>query len=231
MSSNSLPIVLSLATEEDIAALAEVQHSAFAPTLIHKRVFRNCSKEDSAANSLAHLSGCFGEGSGSRRLVTATQGDATLGFALWTAPVDEEEAAGVLPIVAAQARPPHTNKFPLGADVELGMSIFGQQPSGTRASPHWYLWQLAIRPEFQRRGAGTALLHWGCEQADSAGLSTYLKSSEEGLSVFKRAGFVPFGEPHTAGENDELVIHPLVRPPVLVVSRPTNGTDVSSSKV
>ncbi len=38
-------------------------------------------------------------------------------------------------------------------------------------------------------GAGSALVRWGTELADSLGLVSYLESSPYGYSVYKRAGY------------------------------------------
>jgi len=50
--------------------------------------------------------------------------------------------------------------------------------------------QLQTVPEHQRRGAGGMLLKWGTDEAARLGLPVFLCASEEGLSVYRRAGFV-----------------------------------------
>ncbi|KAF2771517.1 acyl-CoA N-acyltransferase [Teratosphaeria nubilosa] len=48
---------------------------------------------------------------------------------------------------------------------------------------------LVVHPAFQRRGAGTQLLSWGCEQADKLGVPIVLESTPAGLSLYQRVGF------------------------------------------
>ncbi|KAL8283100.1 hypothetical protein RQP46_005878 [Phenoliferia psychrophenolica] len=76
-----------------------------------------------------------------------------------------------------------------------------------------------------RSGAGTALLKWACDQAERAGLNTYLKATEEGMSLYKRFGFVA-GPPTVvkAGEED-LVMTPMRRTPAISIL-PATEADV-----
>lgn len=60
-------------------------------------------------------------------------------------------------------------------------------------------------PEFQGRGAGSALLDWGKMKADELGLPIYLESSAVGHGFYMKHGFhdievmdidfVPYGGP------------------------------------
>lgn len=44
-------------------------------------------------------------------------------------------------------------------------------------------------PEFQGRGAGSALIEWGKKMADEVGLPIYLESSAVGHGFYKKHGF------------------------------------------
>ena len=44
-------------------------------------------------------------------------------------------------------------------------------------------------PQYQRRGAASALLTWGTRKADELGLPAYLESSSEGHVLYGRHGF------------------------------------------
>lgn len=48
---------------------------------------------------------------------------------------------------------------------------------------------LVTHPDSQGRGAGSALLAWGVEQADKEGVVMALESTPAGLSMYKRFGF------------------------------------------
>lgn len=49
-------------------------------------------------------------------------------------------------------------------------------------------------PEHERKGAGTALLEWGIQLADSEGLSIRLLSTPPGFALYKKFGFVELGQ-------------------------------------
>lgn len=48
---------------------------------------------------------------------------------------------------------------------------------------------MATHPKRQRCGAVTLLLQRGADEADRAGLDTFLQASEEGLQAYRKAGF------------------------------------------
>ena len=63
------------------------------------------------------------------------------------------------------------------------------------APPHHYLYLLAVLPERQRQGVGSALLQAGLRPIDQAGRATYLETaSESNLAFYRRHGFVVTGE-------------------------------------
>ncbi|KAL4954834.1 acyl-CoA N-acyltransferase [Aspergillus filifer] len=55
---------------------------------------------------------------------------------------------------------------------------------------HYYLDTLATHPDYQRRGAGSMLLRWGCELADKDGVALYVDASKAGAPLYQRFGFV-----------------------------------------
>ncbi|ORY06770.1 acyl-CoA N-acyltransferase [Clohesyomyces aquaticus] len=71
--------------------------------------------------------------------------------------------------------------------------------------PHIYLHLLHTDPDFQKRGAGRALLRWGTTKADTVGLPVYLESSPAGHPFYLKHEFAdidrfdldlrPFGGP------------------------------------
>jgi ribosomal protein S18 acetylase RimI-like enzyme len=57
-------------------------------------------------------------------------------------------------------------------------------------NPHWYLWALAVDPDKQGNGVGTALLRKGTDKALAAGVPCYLETHDErNLGFFENAGF------------------------------------------
>jgi ribosomal protein S18 acetylase RimI-like enzyme len=56
--------------------------------------------------------------------------------------------------------------------------------------PHWYLWALAVDPEQQNKGIGTALLRQGTEKAQAQHIPCYLEThAERNLPFFGKARF------------------------------------------
>lgn len=120
------------------------------------------------------------------------------GAALWAAP-----GAWALPFS-------HTLRaFPLARRVfgrRLPLAVWALL-RGERRHPrkpdHWYLDRLAVAPQQQGRGIGSALLAPVLEACDAAGLPAYLEaSSERNSALYERNGFsveevffVPAGGP------------------------------------
>ncbi|KAK1985998.1 acetyltransferase [Colletotrichum cereale] len=59
---------------------------------------------------------------------------------------------------------------------------------------HYYLDTLVTHPDYQRRGAGSMLLKWGCELADENGVGAYVDASKAGKGLYERFGFVDESE-------------------------------------
>jgi GNAT superfamily N-acetyltransferase len=56
--------------------------------------------------------------------------------------------------------------------------------------PHWYLWALAVPPDRQRKGIGTALLRHGILRAQRQELPCYLETHDpDNLPFYRREGF------------------------------------------
>lgn len=49
---------------------------------------------------------------------------------------------------------------------------------------------LSTHPDHQRRGAGAMLMKWGCDIADSLGLSAFVQATHEGQHLYGKFGFV-----------------------------------------
>ncbi|KAK1639399.1 hypothetical protein BDP81DRAFT_458877 [Colletotrichum phormii] len=55
---------------------------------------------------------------------------------------------------------------------------------------HYYLDTLVTHPDYQRRGAASMLLAWGCALADEDGVAAYVDASKAGAPLYERFGFV-----------------------------------------
>jgi ribosomal protein S18 acetylase RimI-like enzyme len=70
------------------------------------------------------------------------------------------------------------------------------------AGPHWYLLNLAVRPELQGQGLGSTLLRYGLNRAQQQGRPCFLETSKAGnVPFYQRHGFrvVSEGRPSTGG--------------------------------
>ncbi|KDN64636.1 putative acetyltransferase [Colletotrichum sublineola] len=68
---------------------------------------------------------------------------------------------------------------------------FGSFANGTEGTD---LDTLVTHPDYQRRGAGSMLLKWGCELADENGVGAYVDASKAGKGLYERFGFVDKSE-------------------------------------
>ncbi|CAI7572732.1 unnamed protein product [Penicillium pancosmium] len=60
---------------------------------------------------------------------------------------------------------------------------------------HFYLDTVATHPDYQRRGAGSMLVGWGCDLADSQGVLAYVDASKDGAPLYAKFGFVDYSMP------------------------------------
>ncbi|KAM5369636.1 hypothetical protein ACJZ2D_008895 [Fusarium nematophilum] len=55
---------------------------------------------------------------------------------------------------------------------------------------HYYLDMLVTHPDYQRRGAGSMLVKWGCDLADKNHVELYVDASKMGALLYRKFGFV-----------------------------------------
>jgi ribosomal protein S18 acetylase RimI-like enzyme len=114
-----------------------------------------------------------------------------MGIATWVPP-----GRSSVP-VAAQLRllPPLVRMFGHGL-----MRLFaGQavQDAHHPHEPHWYLPMIAVRPEAQGRGIGSALLEPVLRRCDDDGMPAYLEATtERSRALYERHGFEQVAEVH-----------------------------------
>lgn len=64
--------------------------------------------------------------------------------------------------------------------------------SETEPDEYWHLQQLAVAPEFRRRGAGRALLRWGQDWARKEDVPILLESTPMGKALYEGEGFLQY---------------------------------------
>jgi GNAT superfamily N-acetyltransferase len=62
---------------------------------------------------------------------------------------------------------------------------------------------LGTRPEYQKLGAGTALVEWGMQKAREQGLAITLFSSPQGMGLYRRLGFVEIANLHVQLDGEQ----------------------------
>ncbi|KAK7437759.1 acetyltransferase [Colletotrichum acutatum] len=79
----------------------------------------------------------------------------------------------------------------VGRGEEVGKAGGGSRPRIAA----WAKWDtnldtLVTHPDYQRRGAASMLLKWGCALADEDGVAAYVDASKTGKGLYERFGFV-----------------------------------------
>jgi GNAT superfamily N-acetyltransferase len=108
----------------------------------------------------------------------------TLGAALWFPPGTHSFSTREHLIELLSLLPEGVTALPKGARFdELRFAHFPKEP-------HWYLNTLAVVPEQQGRGIGSALIEPGLARADADGLGAYLETQRESnIPFYRRFGF------------------------------------------
>ncbi|MCU0307253.1 MAG: GNAT family N-acetyltransferase [Thermoleophilia bacterium] len=110
--------------------------------------------------------------------------DAREGAALWGMPGDAgpgvgEQLAGIAVLARA-----------FGRRLPRAMRAFGSVERRRPRVPHWYLDILAVRPDRQGRGVGSALVRVGTTRADRIHVPCFLATSNpRTLPLYRRLGF------------------------------------------
>ncbi|KAL4767984.1 acyl-CoA N-acyltransferase [Aspergillus nidulans var. acristatus] len=72
---------------------------------------------------------------------------------------------------------------------------------------HYYLDTLVVQPDYQRRGAGSMLVQWGCDLADEEGVALYVDASRAGAPLYERFGFLD----ESKGDSEEGEVVSMIR--------------------
>ncbi|PVI02750.1 acyl-CoA N-acyltransferase [Periconia macrospinosa] len=111
-----------------------------------------------------------------------------MAFSKWCFYKTEEEA---------KAAPPRLNPSGPGTNEEACKAFFGglgqKKAEIIGNMPHAYLGMLHTGPQYQKRGAASALLKWGLQRADELNLPVYLESSPTAYPLYRKHGFKDVG--------------------------------------
>lgn len=107
-----------------------------------------------------------------------------LGTALWMPPGTHRLSTREQLLELLSLLPEGVTSFARGARFdELRFKYFPKEP-------HWYLNTLAVVPEAQRTGLGSALIEPGLKRADADGVGCYLETQRESnIPFYRRFGF------------------------------------------
>jgi len=178
-------IALRPATPADVPAMTEIYFSAFSKDLISLHCFPRNNPAvykfwlDSNYEELKDPSAHYLVAYDSSAPTSTSDPTPLIAYAKWVGP--SAFVADALPT------------WPAGGDATLADHFF-QTLVNTHARvmgqrKHWYLEILATRPEFQGKGAGSALMRWGLARADEDRLETYIEASPEGKPIYEHFGF------------------------------------------
>ncbi|KAJ4262908.1 hypothetical protein NW762_006521 [Fusarium torreyae] len=86
--------------------------------------------------------------------------------------------------------PPWSEDMPIQAcDAFIERLENARQQVMVGQKKHYYLDTLVTHPDYQRRGAGSMLVKWGCDLADEAGVGIYVDASKAGAPLYQKFGF------------------------------------------
>ncbi|KAK5651509.1 hypothetical protein OQA88_11963 [Cercophora sp. LCS_1] len=178
------------ATRADAAIMTEIQFAAFGTDVINQLMFPTVTEDAKKKHTASVLADMTPDGKKSSETILMVAEllpeDASVNgpgevvsFGKWILrrqPVSEGEWSVETPVTAEMLGE--------GSNVDIDLLVHPLTLEGNTD-----LKTLVSVPNWQRLGAGSALVRWGNELADSLGLASYLEASPYGYSVYKRLGF------------------------------------------
>jgi GNAT superfamily N-acetyltransferase len=117
----------------------------------------------------------------------------------------------------------HTDRF-----TEFEDRMHKHHPVGRR---HWYLALMAVRPQLQGHGLGTALLHHQLAYLDQTAQPAYLEAADRrSRQLYLRHGFTDVGQPFACGD-DGPWLFPMWRAPQPVRSAARDDDTIATTSV
>ena len=168
---------------EDVDGAATTLERAFSTDPMFTWIFPDPTRRSQSLRRINRVALEYG-----LRYGHVTQSDDGMAVAVWTPPgraitVGNMVRSGILTVPFRVGFRPFV-KF-MGAN-----DVMGRIHKKYAPEPHWYLLIIAVDPELQGRGRGTALLKKGLARADQANCPCYLETSEErNLAFYERHGF------------------------------------------
>ncbi|KAJ5208052.1 hypothetical protein N7449_002431 [Penicillium cf. viridicatum] len=193
--STPTPLVLELATIEDLPAITELWFTVFNDPGMRHLIPDTPGARDwfTAANRTDMLTKPY-----QKYLkvidpdVKDAQGQARIvAYAKWDLAMSDERGA----------RFPPWHGDMRGQDCD---AFFGGMEKNRRRvmgdKKHYYLDMLGTHPDYRCRGAGSMLVRWGCEIADREGVGAYIDASKAGAPLYAKHGFVDHSDPALQSE-------------------------------
>ncbi|EXK77166.1 hypothetical protein FOQG_18120 [Fusarium oxysporum f. sp. raphani 54005] len=179
-------LILEEATLDDVPALTELWYAAFTdPGVRHlwpdtprvRKWWDDANREDIRTKSFQHYIKVVDpkakDGQGRPRIAA---------FAKWDTATPE---------VRGPRYPPWVEDMPIqDCDAFLKRLERSRLQAMGGQKEHYYLDMLATHPEYQRRGAGSMLIKWGCDLADENGVEVYVDASKDAAPLYWKFGFV-----------------------------------------
>ncbi|KAK7418143.1 hypothetical protein QQX98_004118 [Neonectria punicea] len=197
------PLVLEEVTLDDVPALTELWYAAFTdPGVRHlwpdtpsvRKWWDNANRDDMLNKTFQHyikvVDPASRDNQGRPRIAA---------YAKWDL---------ATPTLRGPRYPPWNEDMPTQAcDAFLKRLENQRQQVMAPLKEHYYLDTLVTHPDYQRRGAGSMLVQWGCDLADKNGAEVYVDASKAGVFLYKKFRFVD----KRLGSESESDIVPMAR--------------------
>ncbi|OBT78897.1 hypothetical protein VF21_02818 [Pseudogymnoascus sp. 05NY08] len=187
MASTTNPLVLELATAEDVPAIIDVWFAAFTQPSMRKLLPDTPGMREWHHNW--HL-GNFQNRPDTKylRIVDPKSKDEQgrpriVAFGVWDLAMPEERG---------RRFPPWHPDCPQEACEAFIATLESERKRVMGDVKNYYLDTVATHPDYQKRGAGAMLVKWGCDLADENDVASYVDASKAGAPLYKKYGFVDF---------------------------------------
>ncbi|KAI1815145.1 acyl-CoA N-acyltransferase [Poronia punctata] len=183
---HTMSTVISLASREDLPALAEVNRTAYSLELPSRFAHKNWQDKNYMFNFLKGRLAVRFDHPGTQVFKAVDPAtDKIVGFACWTLEVPKEEVEPTPTGKMVQKMPPTMNfEFikTVGAEIE-------QLRDHMKGEEHYYLSAFAVDLDQQNKGIGSQLLKHCLQIADDARLPTWLIAFPGSHNLYLRFGF------------------------------------------